>query len=799
MALVAARPDRIHPDRRDDDPFGSFAASAGRSIFYSVQPPSFQSARSRGIEKRVMAFRRLYTVFLLTLLAWAGILTAGRGLASGTIQESASRVESLLRQMTLEEKVGQLTLYTSDRDISGPSLRPGYEEDVRAGRVGAIFNAYGAAFTRRLQEMAVENSRLGVPLLFGYDVIHGHRTIFPIPLGEAASWDLEAIELSARIAAVEASAEGLHWTFAPMVDIARDPRWGRIAEGAGEDPYLAARIAVARVRGFQGKDLRALDTILACAKHFAAYGAAEAGRDYNTVDLSERQLREVYLPPFQAAVGAGVATIMSAFNEINGTPATASHFLMTEILRDEWGFEGFVVSDYTSIPELIPHGYAATEGEAARLAFQAGVDMDMQGGLFQLHLPALVRQSRVTELALDTAVRRVLEAKESLGLFEEPYRYSDSRREAERVLTGRHRRAAREVARKSIVLLKNESEILPLDSNVETLAVIGPLANNRKEVLGSWSAAGDTGQAVTLLEGIRHRVSASTRVLYAAGSAIQDSSRAGFEEALDLAGRANAVILALGEEALMSGEAASRAHLDLPGVQMELFQLLVDTGKPVVVVLMNGRPLILNEVENQAAAILETWFLGLETGNAVADVLFGDYNPSGRLPVSFPRAVGQIPIYYAHKNTGRPPTEQKYTSKYLDVSNEPLFPFGFGLSYTTFDYSDITLSRDSFQAGEEIQASVQIRNSGERAGHEVVQMYIQDLVGSVTRPVRELRGFEKIFLEPGQQRSVMFHINVEDLSFYRRDMSYGPEAGDFVVYIGRDSQDSRGASFRFSD
>lgn len=711
-------------------------------------------------------------------------------------QEMKVKIDSLLSIMTLEEKIGQLTLYTSDYDVTGPTIREGYKEDIKQGKVGAIFNAFGAEYTRMLQEMAVEETRLGIPLLFGYDVIHGHKTIFPIPLGESASWDLEAIEKSARIAAIEASAEGLHWTFAPMVDIARDPRWGRIAEGSGEDTYLTTKIALARVKGFQGDDLSDLSTVLACTKHFVGYGAGLAGRDYNTVDMSDRVLREVYLPPFKATVDAGVASFMTSFNEVDGVPATGSHYLLTEILRNEWGFEGFVVTDYTSINEMVPHGVVADEYEAAELAINAGVDMDMQGGVYQEHLSKLVQNGEVEEERINQAARRILEMKFRLGLFNDPYRYSNVDREKEMVMTEEHLDAARDVARKSIVLLKNEAQTLPLKKDIKTLAVIGPLADNKKEMIGSWSAAGDWSKTVTLLEGIKAAVSPNTKILFAQGTNINDDATQGISEAVKTAKKADAIVLAIGEEALMSGEAASRASIDLPGKQLQLAQELHKTGKPVIVVLMSGRPLTINWLDENAPAILETWFLGTQAGHAIADVLFGDYNPSGKLPVTFPRSVGQIPLFYNNKNTGRPISDEKYTSKYLDIPNTPLYPFGYGLSYTYFTYSNLKLNKPQYTMDEQIDVTVTVTNSGDMKGEEVVQLYIRDLVGSVTRPVKELKAFEKIELAPGESKQVNFTLTKDNLAFYTRNMEFKAEPGDFKVFVGTNSEDCLEADFK---
>lgn len=754
--------------------------------------PRFQNFFNMDMLSRATTF---FTVFLL-LTAFTNHKLVAQGLEP--IPEEASQmIDSLINEMTLEEKVGQLTLFTSDIDVTGPTMRENYKEDILAGKVGAIFNAYGAAYTRQLQQMAVEETRLGIPLLFGYDVIHGFKTIFPIPLGEAASWDLEAMEQSARIAAVEASAEGLHWTFAPMVDIARDPRWGRIAEGAGEDTYLGTEASIARIRGFQGRDLSEVNTILACAKHFAAYGAAQAGRDYHTVDVSELVLRETYLPPFRAAVEAGVATFMTSFNELFGVPASGSDFLLTEILREEWNFEGFVVSDYTSINEMVAHGVVADLKAAGELAINAGMDMDMQGAVYYEHLPDLIEEGKVREETINASVRRILEEKYRLGLFDDPYRYVSEQREQDSVMTAEYLEAARDIARKSIVLLKNEEEVLPLDKEGQTIAVIGPLADNKKELIGSWSAAGDWQQAVSLLEGIRELAGEGNEIVYTKGANINDDSTQAFQEAIEVAQSADVVVLALGEEALMSGEAASRSMIDLPGVQEALAKEIHALGKPMVVVLMNGRPLTIPWLAENADAILETWFLGHQAGPAIADVLFGEYNPSGKLPVTFPRNVGQIPIFYNQKMTGRPISDNKYTSKYLDVPNTPLYPFGFGLSYTSFDYSDLQLSTQSLQEGDSLIVSVKVENTGERDGHEVVQLYIRDLVGNVTRPVKELKGFKKILLTPGQTQEVRFTLKPEDLAFYHRDLTFKPEAGEFTVFVGGNSEDVLEENFEF--
>lgn len=704
-------------------------------------------------------------------------------------------IDELMAKMTLQEKVGQLTLLTSNWESTGPTMRDSYKQDIAAGRVGAIFNAYTAEYTRDLQEMAVEGTRLGIPLLFGYDVIHGHRTIFPISLGEAASWDLEAIEKSARVSAAEASAEGIHWTFSPMVDIARDPRWGRISEGAGEDTFLGSQIAKARVRGYQGDDLGAVDTVLATAKHFAAYGAAQAGRDYHTVDISERTLRDVYLPPFKAAVDAGVATFMTSFNEYDGVPASGSKFLLTDVLRGEWGFDGFVVTDYTSINEMVPHGYSRDLAHAGEQAINAGVDMDMQGAVFMENLAQSVEEGRVEMERIDQAVRRILEMKYRLGLFEDPYRYSSVERQEATLYKPEFLAAARDVARKSMVLLKNEGDVLPLAASADRIALIGPLGDSKTDMIGSWSAAGDRKtRPVTLLEGLKARAGEGVSVEYAKGASYAfdaEGTTDGFAEALALAEKSDVIVAAMGERWDMTGEAASRTSLDLPGNQTALLKQLVATGKPVVLVVLSGRPNTIAWADENVDAILHAWYPGTQGGHAVADVLFGDYNPSGSLPVTFPRTVGQVPIHYDMKNTGRPielgAPGAKYVSRYLNTPNDPLYRFGYGLSYTTFGYSPVTLSSATIGPDGAITASATVTNTGDRAGEEVVQLYVRDLVGSVTRPVQELKGFEKIMLQPGESRTVSFTIEPEDLAFTRADMTHGWEPGEFQLWIAPSS------------
>ena len=702
-------------------------------------------------------------------------------------------VDSVLAKLTLEEKLGQLAQYRGRGTPTGPQVPEGGEAEIRAGRVGSFLNVHGAAYTREMQRIAVEQSRARIPLLFAEDVIHGLRTIFPVPLAEAASWDVAAVERAARVAATEAAAAGLHWTLAPVVDIARDARWGRIVEGAGEDPYLGAAMAAARVHGFQGKDLRDPLTIMATAKHFVAYGAAEAGRDYNTTEVSERTLREIYLPPFKAAVEAGVGSVMGAFNEVSGVPMHANDFLINGVLRREWGWNGVLISDYTGVMELMPHGIAADRTQAGILAITAGVDVDMVSGIYIEQLPAAVRAGQMPEAVVDEAVRRVLRAKYRLGLFEDPFRYSDVDREARLTLAAEHIAEARALARKSIVLLKNApragAPVLPLRKDLRTLAVIGTLAQDRASALGSWAVSGREEDAISVLDGIRQAVP-GTKVLFAAGAPVEDNDSSDIAEAVRVARGADAVIMVLGEHRDMSAEARNRTSLDLPGVQLQLLQAIHATGVPLVVVLMNGRPLSIPWLDENVPAILETWYLGVQMGPAVADVLFGDYNPGGKLPVTFPRTVGQLPLYYNHKNTGRPPSEEdRYTSKYIDVPWTPLYPFGHGLSYTTFAYSAPRLSATRIAAADSITVQVDVRNTGLRAGDEVVQMYVRDDVASVTRPVRELRGFERITLEPGQSRTVSFTLRPDHLAFYNQRMQRVVEPGFFTVWAGASSAD----------
>jgi beta-glucosidase len=697
--------------------------------------------------------------------------------------EFDSRVNNLLSAMTLAEKVGQLNLF----DVHQTEL----DSEVAAGKVGAVLNALGAVQTNKLQRLAIERSRLHIPLLFGYDVIHGYRTIFPIPLGLASTWDPGAVESMARISAGEASASGIRWTFSPMVDVARDPRWGRIAEGSGEDPVLGSAMAAAYVRGYQGTDLAAPTSIAACAKHYVGYGAAEGGRDYASVDMSERRLREVYLPPFKAAAEAGAATFMSSFNTLNGVPATANRFTLRDILKGEWDFHGFVVSDWNAISELVPHGVAGDRKEAVRKGLMAGVDMDMTSGAYLDHVADLVRSGAVPMSVVDDAVRRILLVKLRLGLFEHPY--VNEQLESAALLTVENRATARKIAQKSIVLLRNEGNILPLPKSTGSIAVIGPLADSQADMLGSWYGKGRAADAVSVLDGIRAIMGNAT--LYSKGADVASDSTDGIAPAVEVARQADIVILVLGESADMSGEAASRSSLDLPGQQEKLLEALANTGKPIVLVLMNGRPLTISWAADHVAAILEAWFPGVEGGNAVADVIFGDVNPSGRLPISFPRTVGQVPIYYSHLNTGRPPGgDPRYHTGYLDLPLSPLYPFGYGLSYSKFEYrnlhADAQLGKRS-----EMQVSVEITNNGIRVGEEVVQLYVREPVSPIARPVIELKHFERVVLKPGESREVKFAITRAQLASLRPNRRYVVNPGTYSIAVGPNSAELAEARF----
>ena len=747
----------------------------------------------------------------------ASLVVVAAGLQAQKAPRDMDRfIDQLMKKMTLEEKIGQLNLPVTGEITTGQAKSSDVAKRIRNGEVGGLFNLKGVERIREVQRQAVEESRLGIPLLFGMDVIHGYETIFPIPLGLSCTWDMKAIEESARIAAVEASADGISWTFSPMVDVSRDPRWGRVSEGNGEDPFLGAAIARAMIRGYQGKDMSRNDEIMACVKHFALYGASEAGRDYNTVDMSRQRMFNEYMLPYQAAVEAGVGSVMASFNEVDGVPATGSKWLMTDVLRKQWGFDGFVVTDYTGINEMIDHGMGDQQTVAA-LALNAGVDMDMVSDAFSGTLKKSVEEGKVSAAAIDAACRRILEAKYKLGLFDNPYKYCDVNRPKKQIFTKEHRAIARKTASESFVLLKNEG-VLPL-SKKGTIAVVGPLANTRSNMPGTWSVAAVLDNAPSLVEGLREVVGDRAKVVTAKGSNLigdadyekratmfgrelhrdNRTDRELLDEALKVAAGADVIAAALGESSEMSGESSSRTNLEMPDVQRVLLQELLKTGKPVVLVLFTGRPLMLTWEEEHVPAILNVWFGGSEAAYAISDVLFGDVNPSGKLTATFPQNVGQIPLFYNHKNTGRPLQEgrwfEKFRSNYLDVSNEPLYPFGYGLSYTTFAYSDIHLSSTEMSADGELTATVTVTNTGSRDGAEVVQLYIRDLVGSVTRPVKELKGFEKIFLKAGESRKVSFSITPELLKFYNYDLQFVCEPGDFDVMIGGNSRDVKKARF----
>ena len=734
--------------------------------------------------------KRLIQIVLISAII---IPSCGGGGNSG-LKDVDPKVDSLLRIMTLDEKIGQMVLFTSDWDVTGPTIKEGYLDDIRSGRCGNIFNAYTTDYIREIQRVAVEESRLGIPLLFGYDVVHGHKTIFPVPLAESCSWDLDLMRRTASASAAEAAASGLNWTFAPMVDISVDPRWGRVCEGAGEDPFLASLIADARVKGFQGDDLSDPLTVLACVKHFAAYGAPLAGRDYNTVDMSERQFREFYLPPYKAGVDAGALSVMTSFNEYDGVPSTGNAYLIRTLLKKDWGFQGFVVTDYTSINEMVHHGYAVSEADAGVKAVNAGVDMDLQGEVYFNYLKGLVGAGFVSMRTIDHAVARILNVKAELGLFDDPYRYCDSAREADVVESQKIRSLSREAARKSMVLLKNDGT-LPFDRG-DRIAVIGELAVSKRDLLGSWKAAGEWDQMKSILDAVRE-YNGAANVFYAEGCKKMGTDRSGFGAALEAVAQADKVLMVIGEDWDWSGEAASRTDISVPGVQSELLSMIAATGKPVAVVLLNGRPLVLEKENVDADALLEAWYPGTMGADAVTDILFGQYNPSGKLTMTFPRSVGQIPIFYYEKNTGRPiylPSE-KYKSRYLDSPNDPLYPFGYGLSYTTFSYSDLSLSSPKVKKGKTIEATVTVTNTGQVTGEETVQLYIRDLVGSVTRPVKLLKAFQKVAIPPGESRKITFTIDNDMLSFWRQDMTFGVEEGDFKVMVGGSSADLLQASF----
>ncbi|SDH24054.1 beta-glucosidase [Flavobacterium omnivorum] len=761
---------------------------------------------------------------LLASFAIAALLVAG---CSNKILKSPvsyskenvleTKVDSVLRLMTLEEKVGQLNQYNGFWDITGPTPKVGQAakkyEDLKKGLVGSMLNVKGVKDVKALQKIAVEQTRLGIPLIFGFDVIHGYKTISPIPLAEAASWDLEAIKKSAAIAAEEAAAVGLNWTFAPMVDVARDARWGRVMEGAGEDPFLGSKIAVARVQGFQGEDLAAVNTILACAKHFAGYAFAESGRDYNTVDISETVLQNTIFPTFKAAVDAGVRTFMNSFNELNGIPATGNSYLQREVLKGDWKFDGFVVSDWGSINEMIPHGYAKDSKQAAEIAINAGSDMDMESSAYVEHLVALVKEGKVKESVIDDAARRILKVKFELGLFDDPYKYCDENRELATVGKAEFHEGVLDMAKKSIVLLKNEKDLLPLKKSGQKIALIGGLANDKTSPLGSWRIAADDNTAISVLEGLQKYP--GNQLTYTKGADVTEgrtqfvwetkinmTDKSGFAEAISVAKQADVVVMVLGEHGLQSGEGRSRADIGLPGVQQELLEAVYKVNPNVVLVLNNGRPLAIPWADENIPAIVEGWHLGTQSGNAIAQVLYGDYNPSGKLPMTFPRNVGQIPIYYNYKNTGRPvmnEPESVFWSHYIDEKNTPLYPFGHGLSYSKFEYSDLQFSSKTFAKKGKIEVSVNLKNTGKVTGKEVVQLYIRDLIGSITRPVKELKGFEMIELQPNETKKVVFTIDEKTIEYFTANRKWEAEVGDFKVFIGGSSVTKLEGDFQYSN
>lgn len=729
-------------------------------------------------------------------------------------------IDDLMLRMTLDEKIGQLNLPSSGDFVTGQATNSDIGKKVEEGKVGGLFNIKGVEKIRDIQRVAVEKSRLKIPMIFGMDVIHGYETNFPIPLGLASSWDMNLIEQSARIAAQEATADGICWTFSPMVDISRDPRWGRVAEGSGEDTYLGSQIAKAMVYGYQGKSLADNNTMMACVKHYALYGASEAGRDYNTVDMSQIRMYNEYFPPYKAAVDAGVGSVMASFNEVDGIPATANRWLQTDVLRNQWGFDGFVVTDYTGINEMIDHGLGDLQ-EVSAQALKAGIDMDMVGEGFLTTLKKSLAEGKITYEQIDIAVRRVLEAKYRLGLFENPYKYCDLNRAKAEIYSQQHRTIARNISSQSMVLLKNEKGVLPL-KNTGTIAVIGPLADNAENMPGTWSVAAKHAQSISLLKGFKETMGEKVNFVYAKGSNIDydaemEKRAAAFgkntyreerpveqllTEAVETAKKADVILLAIGETAEMSGESSSRTNISIPQAQKDLLKELKKTGKPIVLILFTGRPLVLNEENEIADAILNVWFPGSEAGYAISDVVFGKVNPSGKLPMTFPRNVGQIPLFYNHKNTGRPENAtdkyDKFRSVYMDSPNSALFPFGYGLSYTTFAYSNITLSAIQLEGIKTLKASITITNTGKFDGAEIVQLYIRDVVGSNTRPVKELKGFQKIQLKANESRTVTFDITPEDLKFYNHNLTYDWEGGDFEIGIGSNSTDLKKATVNWS-
>ncbi|OIQ41296.1 MAG: glycosyl hydrolase [Bacteroidetes bacterium MedPE-SWsnd-G1] len=723
-------------------------------------------------------------------------------------------IDSIISLMTLKEKIGQLVQYNGSWDLTGPPSDMGSQqklEKIKKGEVGSMLNVLSVKATREAQKVAVEHSRLGIPLIFGYDVIHGYKTMFPIPLGEAASWDLKLMEESARISAVETAASGVHWTFAPMLDVSRDARWGRIMEGAGEDPYLTSQVGVAKIKGYQGNDLSNEFTIAACAKHFAGYGFGEAGRDYNTVNIGIRELQNSILPPFKAAADAEVATFMNAFNDIDGIPATGSKMLQREILKGNWNWDGFVVSDWGSISEMQEHGFAKDLNHAAEIAIHAGSDMDMESYAYEDHLESLIKNDKVDVAYIEDAVRRVLRIKFRLGLFDDPYKYCNEEREKENIYTDAHLESSRNIAKRSIVLLKNSNHLLPLKKEINGLAVIGPLGDDKDSPIGNWRAQGESNSAVSFLEGVENALNAKVpfqkgvelsigKRNFLEASTFNTTDASGIPAAVDLAKKSKVVLLVVGEDAFQSGEGRSQASISLAGLQHQLIEEIYKVNKNIVLVLMNGRPLDLSLYVDRIPVILETWHLGSEAGNAIADVIFGDYNPSGKLPVSFPHAVGQEPFYYNQKNTGRPSNDSHVTySHHNDVPKQALFPFGYGLSYTTFEYDNLKLSHDVFDSSSSISVSVDIKNTGDRAGEEVIQLYIRDMVGSITRPIKELKGFEKINIASGETQTVSFTIDEEMIEFYTVNNKWEAESGEFKVFVGSNSEDLLESTFTFKN
>ena len=756
---------------------------------------------------------------LLAIFLVAGTLQAQKPKPSTfTVSKAGTYITNLMAKMTLEEKIGQLNLLTPGGGIlTGSVVSSGVEAQIKAGSVGGLFGVIGVDKIKQAQQLAMNTSRLKIPMIFGSDVIHGYKTTFPIPLGMSCSWDMAMIERSARIAAVEASSDGLSWVFSPMVDIARDPRWGRVAEGSGEDTYLGSQISKAMVKGYQGNDFSSANTVMACVKHFALYGAAEAGRDYNTVDMSRIKMYEYYLPPYKAAVDAGVGSVMTSFNDIDGIPATGNKWLLTDLLRKQWGFKGFVVTDYTAINEMIDHGIGDLQA-VSTLALKAGTDMDMVGEGFLKYMKKSLQEGKITTKNIDDACRRILEAKYKLGLFDDPYKYTDNARAAKEVLSSDARQAAREFGTHASVLLKNNNQTLPLKKS-GTIALIGPLANDKNNMLGTWAVSGDNQTSTTVLEGMKNVAGPGVNVFYAKGANLSNDTLLAkhvnvfgerinidgrvpedlLNEALEVASRADVIVAVVGEASEMTGEAASRSDITIPESQQRLIQALAKTGKPLVLVIMAGRPLVLNMESKLATSIVYAWFQGHEAGNAIADVLFGNYNPSGKLTMTFPQNVGQIPIYYNHKSTGRPQVDgqptQKFRSNYLDVSNEPLYPFGYGLSYTTFAYGDVNVSKKTMAAADKQTVTIQVSNTGKYDGEEVVQLYIRDMVASVTQPVKKLKAFQKIFLKAGESRQVSFTLSKDDLSFVGTDLTTIYEPGAFKVMIGGNSKDVKEASF----